>query len=201
MLRRMTHDDGRGVGEPLNEPGVDGRGLIIRGRHWLAITPLATAPAVSKKLLQQSLSLPTTVKAFASLGALTPTQWLGLYKGAASLLAAPLPINVALPTVHVHDANTWLVRLAHLYEAGADAVLSADATVSLASLFAGKTVVAAVEMTLPGSQPLAGVPQQTYKTDGGASFVTPVVPTPPQGSALNITISAMQIRTFMLTLA
>jgi len=199
--RRMTHDDGRGVGQALNEPGVDGKGLIIRGRHWVTAAPAAAAPASYKHLLLRGLSLPTTVAAFAQLGALTPAQWLAANTGRRSLLAAPLPQNVHLATVQAKSASRALLRLAHLFSAGESATLSQNATVSLAGLFAGKTVASAVEMTLPGSQPLAGVPQRTYVTDGGAKVTVPILPPPPSGAGMDVVLGPMEIRTFEVTFA
>jgi hypothetical protein len=198
--RRMTHDDGRGVGQALNEPGLDGNGLIIRGSHWLSVAP-ANETHRYKALQQQGLALPTTVRAFAPLGALSPAQWVAANTASASLLSAPLPPNLHLATAHAHSKSTLLLRLAHLYEAGEDAALSANATVSLASLFAGRTVASAVDMTLTGAQPLAGVKQVTYKTDGGDVYVAPVVPPPAAGAGLSVTLGPMDIRTFMVTFA
>ena len=199
--RRMAHRDGyEPRGYMLDEPGVDGRGLIIRGRHWLAAAPARLAPAAAKAIAQRALALPTTATTFAGLD-LAPDRWLAAYRGRASLLAAPLPPNLHLATVHVHSESAWLVRLVHLYERGEDAALSADASVDLATLFAPRAVAAAVEVTLPGAQPLATVVPTTYRTEGGLVVTLPQLPPAPAGANLTVTLSAMQIRAFMCTMA
>lgn len=199
--RRLLHDDGRGVGEALNEPGIDGKGLIVRGRHWFVAAPAASAPAAYKALHNVALSQPRAVTAFASLGALTPSQWLAANKGTASLLRAPLPSNVHLTTAHAQGSGKLLVRLAHTYEVGEDASGSADASVDLATLFTGITITAAVDMTLPGTQPLSAVAPTTYLPENGTAITVPRVPPAPSGGSLTITLKPQQIRTFMCTTA
>ena len=174
----------------------------MRGRHWLsAAASSASAPPTYKALQQQALALPNTVIAFAGLGFLTPSQWIGQYKPSASLLSAPLPPNVHLATVQSYNASTVLLRLAHLYESGEHPVLSQNATVALSTLFAGHTVTSAVETTITGTIPLASVPQQTYVTDAGDSFTVPVLPPAPSGASMDVILAPMEIRTFLVTLA
>ena len=180
---------------------MDGNGLIVRGHHWISAAPATSAPATYKALQQQALAAPNSVIAFASLGSLTPAQWIAQNKANQSLLSAPLPPNVHLATVQSYNASTILLRLAHLYEVGEDPVLSQNATVPLAKLFSGRTVTAAVETTLTGAKPLTSVPQQTYVTDAGDSYTVPVLPSPPSGASMDVTLSPMEIRTFLLTLA
>ena len=91
------------------------------------------------------------------------------------------------------------------YEAGEDPALSANVTVSLAALLSpgaggGGGVTAAIELTLPASQPLADVPQHVYPVLGGGSFTVPLVPPAPDGPGLDVTLGPMDIRTFLLRL-
>ena len=198
--RRMRHDDGRGVGENLDEPGVDGRGLIVRGRHLLVAAPAAQAASATRPLQLAALALPATVRAVAPLAALSPAQWRAAYASRASLLAAPLPDNVHLATVHALSDASLLLRLAHAYELGEDAAGSRNATVALAALLSGgRPVTGAFDATLQGSQPLAGVARRTYRTDGGATFATPVLPAAPAGAQLDVELAPMQLRTLVCT--
>lgn len=187
-----------GRGRVLNEPGIDGKGLIVRGRHWLLAAPHALAPPLYKALQHEAMALPTTVRAFAPLGGLSPASWLARYKGSASALAAALPGNVHLATLQALNETAVLLRLAHAYEAGEDPEGSEPATVSLASLWPAP-LAAATDTTLPASQPLAAVPQRTYFVNDGSAFTVPRVPPSPAGPAFDVTIGPMEIRTLVVT--
>jgi lysosomal alpha-mannosidase len=58
LHRRTFLDDGRGVGEPLNELGLDGHGLVARGRHWLLLTSVAEAATLHRPLAQRLFYTP-----------------------------------------------------------------------------------------------------------------------------------------------
>jgi len=230
--RRITHDDSRGVMEALDEPGVDGKGLIARGTHTVVLSGRG-AGAGPQKAAQQAVLLPTVVRAAALPPATSLPAWAGAHVTSYSALAAPLPPQVELVSVQSWNATALLVRLAHLYEVGEDAVLSANATVALASLFAPAAVrvVAATEMNLVATAPLATVAPVTYKiavpndaaaarlaagdsrlrkvpagvkTASGSVYyeevTLPVVPPPPAGAGLTVTVAPMQVRTFLLQL-
>ena len=95
-------------------------------------------------------------------------------------------------------AKTILLRLAHLYAVGEDSVLSQPATVDLGSIFSSMTVVKVEEMSLTANQPLSNVKRLKWITEDHAPIPPRVIfPTGPPGK---ITLNAMQIRTFMLTI-
>ena len=50
LHRRIVVDDSRGVGEPLNEPGVDGKGLIIRGRQLVLVDNIVNSTIYHRML-------------------------------------------------------------------------------------------------------------------------------------------------------
>jgi hypothetical protein len=208
--RRLTADDKKGVGEPLNEPGLDwsGSGLIVRGVHRLMIDTAAEAPAALKRSAQDLLFRPLI--AYASC-ADSPSQWVKEYRASGTGLKAPLPPNVQLLTAHAQGPKQVLVRLAHLFEANEDPALSQNVTVSLSDLFSGVSIVGAKETTLTANQPLAGVERHRARLSATGEAVA--VPFPAReaeeeegwgfggagAAAINVTLGPMQIRTFLCT--
>ena len=53
----MLKDDKRGVGEPLNETGQFGEGLIIRGKHFVLVDNIDKS-STAHRLMAEQLFLP-----------------------------------------------------------------------------------------------------------------------------------------------
>jgi hypothetical protein len=200
--RRLQHDDGRGVGEPLDEPGLNalGTGLVVRCVHRLSLDVAASAPRVGKRAVQELMFKPQVLLSPLAAGT-TPQAWARAHRANFSGLTAPLPANLHLVTTHALGPQTVLVRLAHLFQAGEDAELSAPATVALTTLFAATQLSGCVETTVPGSQPLAAVRVRTVSVDGEGASTYPTIPPPPAGPGQEVTVSAMEVRTFMCSFA
>ena len=206
LHRRLPSDDSRGVLESLNELGVDNAGLRVRCAHRLLLTPPAASAPAHRAALQDAL-LPALLRLAPLPPGATPAAWVAAARPppaptAASLLAAPLPPALSLPTLHPPNASCALLRLAHLFEVG-EGPLAANVTLALAGLFAPPAlrITAATEMTSTGGQPLADVRPVTYKLASGQAVTLPEIPQPPAGAQLQVTLSPMQIRTFVVHFA
>lgn len=205
LHRRLTHDDDKGVFEALDERGVDGKGLrVVVAQRVLVNAVGAPAARAHRAALQAALLPPQWLVAPLPASA-TPAAWAAaLRPGAANsslLVPGALPPNVQLLTLHAWNSTTALLRLAHVFEVGEDpGAGSANATVSLAGLFSPPAlqVKTAVEYTLTGGQPLADVEPVTYRLVGGVNVTLPVVPPPPSGPGLDVTLAPMDVRTFLV---
>jgi hypothetical protein len=195
VQRRLQMDDRRGVGEPINEPGLNaqGTGLIVRLTHRLSISTNADAPAVGKQAIQDMMFKPHLT--FSALN-VSASQWLAANKPSFTGLSAPLPSNIHLLTTHALSFTDVIVRLAHLFEVGEDNALSSSVTVSLTNMFKLVTLSNCVEMTVPASKILANVPVRTVKIEGEGPSTFPTLPSPPNGASQTVTINAMDVRTF-----
>ena len=170
----------------------------MRGVHRVALHPPTAAAAAGKAAVQDML-LPAQLTFSALPAGATAATWLAAHAGSFSGLAAPLPRNVHLVTLQAHSPKAVLVRLAHLFEAGEDAALSASVSVDLSAILAPGVAPLAgcVERTTPGARELSSVPTHTVNIEGEGASTFPVLPAPPAGAAQTIVLAPMQIRTFM----
>ncbi|XP_013402708.1 lysosomal alpha-mannosidase [Lingula anatina] len=194
--RRNLHDDSLGVGEPLNETGSDGKGLIVRGKHYLVLDDIKSSGRVHRDLAEQLFMAP--LPSFSDLK-MDFQQWIKQYNTMWSGLKQKLPDNVHLLTLEQWSGTTVLLRLEHFYEKGEDDVLSKPAVVSLKGLFTPFDVSSAVELNLGANQKLADMKRLKwmYKTQ----LSTPEHVVTPIGDDLTVQLQPMQIRTFQVTLA
>ncbi|KAK7483766.1 hypothetical protein BaRGS_00024982, partial [Batillaria attramentaria] len=198
--RRLLYDDSLGVGEPLNETGSDGKGLVVRGSHYVTLEPVAKAASVHRELGQRlfmtpQVALTTLNTSRANWSSHFNTTWSGLKKR--------LPPNVLLLTLEQFPVDgpasavtqPFLLRLEHFYEKGEDPKLSQPTTVSLQDLFSSFRIVSATELTLGANLPLSQLQRLKWKSDNGSETDNVLR----SADGLTVTLHPMEIRTFQIT--
>ncbi|GER32439.1 alpha-mannosidase [Striga asiatica] len=200
LHRRLLHDDGRGVGEHLNET-VCVRdscfGLAVNGKYYLRLDTVGEGSKWRRSFGQQIYSpllLAFTVEDESQTKFSVPT-FLAMDP------SYSLPDNVAIITLQELEDESVLLRLAHLYEVGEDKDLSVTATVELKKVFPNKKIKKIMEMSLSANQEreemekkrLSWKVESSHEKRGTNLRRSPVDPV-----NLVLELSPMEIRTFII---
>ncbi|CAK9863623.1 unnamed protein product [Sphagnum jensenii] len=156
LHRRLLHDDGRGVGEALNETVCNSNGecegLTVQGTFYINIGP-SEQSAQWRRVHGQKVLMPLQF-AFSV-----------LEDGNGGVIQSPefsamnphyeLPKNVAILTlqeVYDDDDSKVLLRLANIFEVEESESLSKSATVDLQALFSNRKIDEVEEVSLSANQ-------------------------------------------------
>jgi len=208
MHRRLLHDDGRGMGEALNESESFVQGvsvpLIVRGTTRFLFRPAAQAAAAIRPVADATERPPLALVWPQPAGSSSPPP--------GSFLASQLPAQVQLltlaplPKEHLLGPGI-LVRLAHGYEAnaaspGSDAALKAPASVDLAYLVAGLKPMAVTELRLSAAttRRAESYPPAGAECGGAAPPASGCLGGALAPGATVVTLGPMEVRAFHLKL-
>ena len=176
----------------------------MRGSMWLVVDDVDKAHASRRQLIEQ-LNFPPTL-AFAKEVPVHPTL---------SGIAGELPSNIKMTTISTNyadwNAGRAILRFAHLYQVDEHPTLSQPVTFSLASIFAkaGLKVTSATETMLTANQPRSQW-EAKKKVWDTVEVVDRGVSNAPQDdrrfldehdAAMTVTMSAMEVKTFLVSLA
>ncbi|TVU31334.1 hypothetical protein EJB05_23016 [Eragrostis curvula] len=199
LHRRILQDDGRGVGEPLDEVvcvDQDCEGLTARGTYYVNVDKLGHGAHWRRTLGQQVYS--PFLLAFTQEDEAT---WKSYNVAKASMMDAnySLPENVAVVTLQNLDDGTTLLRLAHLFEAGEDPRYSVMAKVELRKVFGRRTIKQLTEMSLSANQKKSEMKNLNWRVVGNTeSGPAPMKGGPVNSQTLIVELGPMEIRTFLL---
>ncbi|OAE30812.1 hypothetical protein AXG93_857s1150 [Marchantia polymorpha subsp. ruderalis] len=193
LHRSLVNDDGRGVGEALNERVCVGQtceGLTVKGKYYISVMLKENASEWRRSFGQRVYS-PLQL-AF--------TEQLGNRSTFSALTGNfSLPANVALLTLQELEGGDVLLRLGHLYQAGEHAKHSKAASVDLKNMFKDRKIVTATELNLSGNQLKSVLKKNSWRVQDGISTSSMVA----RGSTFDantmiVELGPMEIRTFQL---
>jgi lysosomal alpha-mannosidase len=194
--RRMFHDDGRGVGEPLNETGQFGDGLVVRGRHFVILDNFINS-TIYHRTLGETLLL--TPQAALTASDATYDDWVKKYPPYYYGLVEDLPLNVHLLTLERLDNAHHILRLEHQVPID-EAPLNFTVNLTLDGMFSLMKVVESVELGLGGNAALTDIARLHWNTDSSRrGHRVPRQPVGKMEPPFKIELRPMEIRTFYIT--
>jgi lysosomal alpha-mannosidase len=162
LHRRILHDDGLGVGEPLNEMAF-GTGLVVRGKQYLIIDSPTSSALFHRVASQQLFMHPLATFALPNS---TYADYSANYRQTWSALADDLPLNVHLLTLDQLDTKQYLIRVENYFEKNEDDTYSHPVIVDLQTIFQTQGIISdLVELTLSGNLALTDLKRLEWTTN------------------------------------
>lgn len=188
LHRRGTKDDMLGVGEPLDERGVDGDALVVRGKHQLLLDTKEASTHYHrlKSLMILNEPIISFMRVNRKMRSKFNLEW--------SALKRALPREINLLTFEEWEGKMYLLRLEHIYELHE---VNCSVKVDLKDLFKNINIVQLTEMTLGGNMELSELNRLKWKSANLDKVQNEYADRiPPNG--LEITLKPMEIRTFKI---
>ncbi|CAN8008180.1 unnamed protein product [Ixodes pacificus] len=148
VQRRLTASDNKGLEDPLDDRGLNKKGMVIRGRHLLHLAPIQEA-AVRVRAIANALVLAPVLSFSDATAPYNSDVKTRRFKG----LATHLPMNVQLLTLYQDAPGRVLMRLEHMQPAvPPDELTAVNATIPIHALLSTYTVKNFREVSLTASR-------------------------------------------------